>query len=86
MYSWIFICIPFAYLAKVAAKSDKFQWLSPVLIYIVGYGPFLLAVSFARVVEPDRAERLKAEARRRAEAGEFFGFIAFVSFIARKGS
>ena len=27
---------------------------------------------------------LKAEARRRAEAGEFFGFIGFVSAIARK--
>jgi ubiquinone/menaquinone biosynthesis C-methylase UbiE len=30
------------------------------------------------------AEALKAEARRRAEAGEFFGFMGFVSFIARK--
>jgi ubiquinone/menaquinone biosynthesis C-methylase UbiE len=30
------------------------------------------------------AAALKAEARRRAEAGEFFGFIGFVSFIAGK--
>jgi hypothetical protein len=27
---------------------------------------------------------LKAEARRRAEAGEFFGFIGFASFLARE--
>jgi len=27
---------------------------------------------------------LKAEARRRAEAGEFFGFIGFASFLAHK--
>jgi len=38
--------------------------------------------------EPDRttdaAEVLKQEARRRAQAGEFFGRISFVSVIARK--
>jgi uncharacterized membrane protein len=27
---------------------------------------------------------LKAEARRRAQDGEFYGFIGFVSFIAQK--
>jgi arsenite methyltransferase len=32
----------------------------------------------------DAAVALKTEARRRADAGEFFGFIAFASFIARK--
>jgi hypothetical protein len=32
------------------------------------------------------AEALKAEARRRAQADEFFGFIGFVSFIARKSA
>jgi ubiquinone/menaquinone biosynthesis C-methylase UbiE len=32
------------------------------------------------------AEALKAEARRRAETDEFFGFMGFVSFIARKHS
>jgi hypothetical protein len=35
---------------------------------------------------PDAAAALKEEARRRAGAGEFFGFIAFASFIARKPS
>ena len=33
---------------------------------------------------PELAAALKAEARRRVRADEFFGFIGFVSFIARK--
>jgi len=35
-------------------------------------------------VGPDLAASLKAEARRRAGAGQFYGFIGFASFIARK--
>jgi ubiquinone/menaquinone biosynthesis C-methylase UbiE len=34
----------------------------------------------------DAAEALRKEARRRAQAGEFFGHISFVSIIARKGT
>ena len=37
-----------------------------------------------RRIGPDVCQSLKAEARRRAEAGEFFGFIGFASFISRK--
>jgi hypothetical protein len=35
-------------------------------------------------IGPDLSAALKAEARRRAEAEEFFGFIGFASFLARK--
>jgi hypothetical protein len=35
-------------------------------------------------IGPDLGASLKAEARRRADAGRFFGFIGFASFIARK--
>lgn len=56
MYSWIFLCIPFAYLAKMAAKSEHFRWIAPVLIYVVGYGPFLCAVTFASYVKELRNE------------------------------
>ena len=35
-------------------------------------------------IGPDLCASLKAEARRRAEVEEFFGFIGFASFIARK--
>jgi ubiquinone/menaquinone biosynthesis C-methylase UbiE len=37
-------------------------------------------------IGPELCASLKAEARRRAEAGEFFGFIGFASFIARKSA
>ena len=32
----------------------------------------------------DAAEALKAEARRRSDAGEFFGHIAYASLVARR--
>jgi ubiquinone/menaquinone biosynthesis C-methylase UbiE len=35
-------------------------------------------------VSPEGAEALKAEARRRSDAGEFFGHIAYASLVARK--
>jgi ubiquinone/menaquinone biosynthesis C-methylase UbiE len=35
-------------------------------------------------IAPDTADALKAEARRRSDAGEFFGHIAYGSLIARK--
>lgn len=35
-------------------------------------------------IGPDLCASLKAEARRRAEANEFFGFMGFASLIARK--
>ena len=35
-------------------------------------------------VSPETAEGLKAEARRRSDAGEFYGHIAYASLIARK--
>lgn len=35
-------------------------------------------------IGPDTAEALKAEARRRSDAGEFFGHIAYASLTARK--
>lgn len=37
-------------------------------------------------VGADAAEALKAEARRRSEAGEFFGHISYASLIARKSA
>jgi arsenite methyltransferase len=35
-------------------------------------------------IGPELCAALKAEARRRAETDQFFGFIGFASFIARK--
>jgi hypothetical protein len=41
-------------------------------------------LSGAGTLTADAANALRAEARRRAQAGEFFGHISFVSVIARK--
>ena len=37
-------------------------------------------------IGPDLAEALKAEGRRRAEAGNFFGYMAYAALVARKTS
>ena len=42
------------------------------------------ALANARRIDAMLADGLKREARRRAHSGEFFGFIAFASLIARK--
>ena len=52
------------------------------MLTIVDRGADLLAG--ARDVGAEQAAALKAEARRRAAASEFFGHISFVSLIARK--
>jgi SAM-dependent methyltransferase len=44
------------------------------------------ALAAAGSVAAETADALKAEARRRSDAGEFFGHIAYVSLIARKPS
>jgi len=52
------------------------------MLTLVDRGADTLA-SWGRI-GPQICQSLKAEARRRAEAGEFFGFIGFVSFFSRR--
>jgi ubiquinone/menaquinone biosynthesis C-methylase UbiE len=52
------------------------------MLTIVDRGADLLAA--AGSIGAEQAAALKAEARRRAEVGEFFGHISFISLIARK--
>ena len=52
------------------------------MLTIVDRGADALASSGR--IGPESCAALKAEARRRVEADEFFGFIGFASFIARK--
>jgi ubiquinone/menaquinone biosynthesis C-methylase UbiE len=54
------------------------------MLTIVDRGADLLAG--AGSVSAEQAVALKSEARRRAEAGEFFGHISFISLIARKSA
>jgi ubiquinone/menaquinone biosynthesis C-methylase UbiE len=52
------------------------------MLTIIGRGADLL--SEAGSLTADSADALRKEAQRRAQAGEFFGHISFVSVIARK--
>jgi ubiquinone/menaquinone biosynthesis C-methylase UbiE len=52
------------------------------MLTILGRGADALVA--AGRIGPDLAEALKAEARRRADSGEFFGHIAYAAVFARK--
>jgi hypothetical protein len=52
------------------------------MLTIVGRGIDALASSGR--IGGDAATSLRAEAKRRAEAGEFFGHVAYVSLVGRK--
>jgi hypothetical protein len=54
------------------------------MLTIVDRGADILGASGH--IGDDAASALKAEARRRVEAGQFFGHIAYVSLIARRSS
>lgn len=50
-YVWLTLCMPAAWLAKWAehlklGRFDVGRWLTPTLVYLVGYGPLLCAITF----------------------------------------
>ena len=49
-YAWVALCMPVAYLAMVVEKHGR-PWLSPLFVYLGGYGPLLCAVTFASYVK-----------------------------------
>jgi cellulose synthase/poly-beta-1,6-N-acetylglucosamine synthase-like glycosyltransferase len=50
-YSWLLLCVPLAYLARPASRTSRFRWVSPLMIYLAGYGPFLCAAQTASYVK-----------------------------------
>ena len=57
IYAWLTLSMAVAYLAKVVEPHRFGRVLSPVLIYLVGYGSVLCACTFASyVLELRRAE------------------------------
>jgi hypothetical protein len=52
------------------------------MLTIVGRG--IDALTRSGRIGPGVADSLRAEARRRADAGEFFGHVAYVSMVGRK--
>ena len=51
MYAWLVLCMPLAYLAKVWERTPGYRWLAPITVYVVGYGPYLCAITFASYVK-----------------------------------
>ena len=45
-YAWLSLCMPAAWLAKAVETTKLGKVLSPALIYLVGYGPLLCAITF----------------------------------------
>lgn len=59
VYAWLGASMAVAYLAKVA-EPRRFGWfLSPLLVYIVGYGSLLCACTFASYVKELRKAEMK---------------------------
>jgi hypothetical protein len=53
-YIWLAGCMGVSYLAKVAEPHRLGKILSPVLVYIGGYGPLLCAITTAAYVQEFR--------------------------------
>jgi len=59
LYSWLSLSMLVAYAAKWLESSDFWRRLSPALLYLGGYGPFLCAVTFGSYIKELRGEELK---------------------------
>jgi cellulose synthase/poly-beta-1,6-N-acetylglucosamine synthase-like glycosyltransferase len=46
LYAWLSLCMPAAWLAKRVETTRFGKVLAPALIYLVGYGPLLCAITF----------------------------------------
>ncbi len=57
IYAWPAVSMALAYLAKVAEPRRFGRFISPLVVYTVGYGPLLCACTFVSYVkELQRAE------------------------------
>jgi cellulose synthase/poly-beta-1,6-N-acetylglucosamine synthase-like glycosyltransferase len=53
-YAWLAGCMAVAYLAKVIEPRRLGRFLSPLLVYVSGYGPLLCAITVASYVQEFR--------------------------------
>ncbi|MFV0451887.1 MAG: glycosyltransferase [Propioniciclava sp.] len=56
-YSWLALCMPVAYLGKKAEELGR-AWLSPLFVYLGGYGPLLCAVTFTSYIYEARGAEM----------------------------
>lgn len=70
------------HLRAFVAVADELSFSRAAELTVIDRGADMLQAS--GTIGEDLAATLKAEARRRVAAGEFFGHIAYVSLFARK--
>ena len=58
-YVWLAGTMLVAWLAKVIEPRKRLRWLSPILVYICGYGPLLCAVTFTSYIKEARGAEMK---------------------------
>ncbi len=58
-YVWVAGCMLVAYLGKVAEARGWFRLLSPLFVYLGGYGPLLCACTFASYIYEMRGAEMK---------------------------
>jgi len=54
LYAWLSLCMPAAWLAKLVEKTRIGKVLTPTLMYLVGYGPLLCAITFDSYIKEFR--------------------------------
>lgn len=54
LYAWLTLCMPAAWLAKRVESTAFGKVLAPALIYLVGYGPLLCAITFDSYIKEFR--------------------------------
>ena len=54
LYAWLSLCMPAAWLAKRVETTRVGKVLAPALMYLVGYGPLLCAITFDSYVKEFR--------------------------------
>lgn len=54
LYAWLTLCMPAAWLAKRVEMTRMGAFLAPALIYLVGYGPLLCAITFDSYIKEIR--------------------------------
>ncbi|KAB1648463.1 glycosyltransferase family 2 protein [Pseudoclavibacter endophyticus] len=54
VFSWISLCMVAAWLIKLIDGTRAGSWLSPLLIYLIGYGPILCAITLDSYIKEAR--------------------------------
>jgi hypothetical protein len=57
-YVWLAGSMLGAWAAKLTESRRRLKWLSPILVYICGYGPLLCAVTFTSYIKEARGAEM----------------------------